>query len=181
MDNNNNINNGQPVQPQYQPQPVQPQAPYQQSYQQQPYQQPVQYSAPQYVDPLMVPADEMTQEEKRARRKAATILCIISLALHVLPSIISGVLTGISESLSSLDSLDVNSVGSIMGSLYSFAFGGSYIASWVLLIIARVKYKESKFAKILMWVYIGLLAAGIIGIIILFLMCAYMLKDCQGF
>ena len=49
------------------------------------------------------------------------------------------------------------------------------------MIIARVKYKESKFAKVLMWVYIGILAASVIAIILVIAMCAYMLKDCQGF
>ena len=72
-------------------------------------------------------------------------------------------------------------IGEGIAALISVLFGGSYIASWVFLIIARVKYKESKFAKILMWVYIGILAAGIIGIILLIAMCAYILKDCQGF
>ena len=47
--------------------------------------------------------------------------------------------------------------------------------------IDELKYKESKFAKILMWVYIGLLAAGVITLVIIIAMCAYMLKDCQGF
>jgi hypothetical protein len=49
------------------------------------------------------------------------------------------------------------------------------------MIIARVKYKESKFAKVLMWVYIGILAAGILAVVLIIAMCAYMLKDCQGF
>ena len=72
-------------------------------------------------------------------------------------------------------------IGEGIAALISVLFGGSYIASWVFLIIARVKYKESKFAKILMWVYIGILAAMIIGIILVIAMCAYILKDCQGF
>jgi len=49
------------------------------------------------------------------------------------------------------------------------------------MIMARVKYKESKFAKVLMWVYIGLLAVAILAVILVIAMCAYILKDCQGF
>jgi hypothetical protein len=92
---------------------------------------------------------------------------------------ISGALSAITEQLSKTS--DMASTSDIMAVLVSVLFGGSYIASWVLMIMARVKYKESKFAKVLMWIYIGILAAGIIAVIILVATCAYILKDCQGF
>ena len=196
MDNNNY----QPVQPQYQPQP-QPQPQYQPQPQQQPaqpaYQQPVyqqpayqqqpypqyqqvpgQYAAQPYVDPLLMPADEMSPEEKASRRKKGNLLCFISIGLQVLPYITSGILSGIMESINNLTGS--NSSLSILSSILSIATGGSYIGSWVLMIIARVKYKENKFAKVLMWVYIGLTIAYVVAIVVLIVMCWYLVKDCPG-
>ncbi len=178
----------QPAQPQYQ-QPVQPQ--YQQQFQQpaqpvyqQPYQQyqpgQPQYVAPQNTDGKKVSDyDLLPAEEKAARKKKANLFCFISLGLHFIPALISGVLTGIVEGVAK--TADIGSVSDILSASISFLVGGSYIASWVLMIITRVKYKESKFAKVLMWVYIGILAASVLVVILIIAMCAYMLKDCHGF
>lgn len=160
----------QPVQ-----QPVYQQPAYQQTYPQQYQQAQNQYAG--NNAPLGVqPADMYTPEEQAKRRKQANILCFISLACQVAPEILTGVFSGLVESLG-----DISNVTEPITYGYSLITGGTYIASWVLMIIARVKYKESKFAKILMWVYIGLLAAGVITLILVIAMCAYMLKDCQGF
>ena len=196
MDNNNNINTDQTIQPQVQPadqpvaqpaaQPVPAQPVYQQPYQQ-PVTQPVyQQMQPLYMNQQPYPSDKkiteydlMTPVEKAARRKSATILCIISLALQFIPETISGFLTSVLDKVAETSSVsNISEIGSI---LISVLFGGSYIASWVLMIMARVKYKESKFAKVLMWVYIGILAAGILAVILIIATCAYIVKDCQGF
>lgn len=169
----------QPVQQVQQPvqqvqQPVYQQPAYQQMYPQQ-YQQQTQYAG--NNAPLGVqPQDMYTPEEQAKRRKQANILCIISLVLQVAPEVLTGVFSGLVESLG-----DISNVTEPITYAYSLITGGTYIASWVLMIIARVKYKKSKFAKILMWVYIGILAAGVITLVIIIAMCAYMLKDCQGF
>lgn len=166
----------QPVQTQYQ-QPAQPvyQQPYQQFQQGQP-----QYVTPQNTDGKKVSDyDLLPAEEKAARKKKANLFCFISLGLHFIPTLISGVLTGIVEGIAKTS--DIASVSDILSASISFLVGGSYIASWVLMIITRIKYKESKFAKVLMWVYIGILAASVLVVILLIAMCAYMLKDCQGF
>ena len=192
MDNNNNINNfQQPVEPQAQPvqqpiqqpvqQPVYQQAP-QPVYQQYPqYQQvPGQYAAPGYpVDPIMgspIPTEE--ERLKKENNKKGNILCFISLGLMLLPYITSGILGGIIESVGSIT--DNYESTSLISTVLSTLLGGSYIGSWVCMIIARVKYKNT-FSKVLMWIYIGMLAASIIAIIIIVAMCAYMCKDCQGF
>lgn len=54
----------------------------------------------------------------------------------------------------------------------------SRIAAYVLMIIARVKYPESKFAKILMWIYIALFAVSIVLAIILTIACGVSLVWC---
>ena len=197
MDNNNNQPLVQPVQqpqmPPVDPQMGQPayQQPVQQPVQQPGYQQPAyeQYyqqpyqPQPQYVQGNKATlgiqqADLYTPAEQSERRKKANILCIISLVCQFAPEIISGVFSGI---LQSVDDFASNSSLEPLTYVSSIIVGGTYIASWVLMIIARVKYKESKFAKVLMWVYIGILAASIIAIILVVAMCAYLLKDCRGF
>ena len=45
------------------------------------------------------------------------------------------------------------------------------------MIIARVKYKESVFAKVLMWVYIGLVTLAILAIIAFIAWC---MASCSG-
>lgn len=131
------------------------------------------------ADKKITEYDLMTPAEQAARRKSATILCIISLGLQFIPETISGLLTSVLDKVAETSSVsNFSEIGSI---LISVLFGGSYIASWVLMIMARVKYKESKFAKVLMWVYIGILAAGILAFILVIATCAYILKDCHGF
>lgn len=202
MDNNNNIfNDWQNYQPQqapdpqqqYQPQYQQPQ--YQQPvYQQPPYQQQPQYQQPVYQQPVyqqpvyqqtvyqqpqkpVRPIDLLPPEERAARKKKANTLCIISLILQVSPYVILGVLSGILESLDR--SFDVTTSVPAIVQILGYISGGSYIASWVFMIIARAKYSESVFAKVLMWVYLGLLSIGIIGTIVLIYMCAILLNGCH--
>ncbi len=195
MDNNNNQPLVQPVQqPQMPPYDPQMGQPMQQPVYQQPVQQPVQQPAyeqyyqqpyqpqPQYVQGNKATlginqTDLYTPAEQSERRKKATILCIISLVCQFAPEVIGGLLSGIIESVDELSSSSLEPLTYIS----SMIVGGTYIASWVLMIIARVKYKESKFAKVLMWVYIGILAASVIAIVLIVAMCAYILKDCQGF
>ena len=180
MDNNNFEQNTQPVQPQYQ-QTVQPQpAPYQPVlpvYQQPVYQQPGQpYGMP---DPVYMGGESLLEEEERKKNlKKANILCFISLGLMVIPSLISGIFSGITDAFKSLS--DNYDSASMLVTVLSSTLGGSYIASWVLMLIARIKYKTT-FSKVLMWIYIGILAAGILATILIIAMCAYIVKDCQGF
>ena len=95
-----------------------------------------------------------------ARKKTCNRLCTISLILH---------LVGIG-SFAFAVYLSINHEEFYEMFKYPIALVpyGSYIASWVLMIIARARFKESKFAKILMWVYIGLVALVIISIIAFF-------------
>ena len=171
----------QPGQQQYQQQYQQPyQQPGQQVYQQQYQQMPPQYVAPAYPAGQNVSElDMMTPQERSERNKKATILCIISLGLHFLPEMITGAFSSIVEEISK--TADIASSADIFTGITSILLGGTYIASWVLMIMARVKYKENKFAKVLMWVYIGILAVGILAVILIIAMCAYILKDCHGF
>jgi hypothetical protein len=163
----------QPVYQPLQPDPNQPAYMYQP-----PYQPQTQYVQGNNATLGIQQADLYTPAEQSERRKKANILCIISLVCQFAPEVLAGIFSGIVESI---DDLSSNSSLEPLTYLSSTIVFATYVASWVLMIIARVKYKESKFAKVLMWVYIGILAASVIALILVIAMCAYMLKDCQGF
>ena len=143
MENNNNYNGGQnqqPQQPQPMQQPVQPQ--YQQY--QQPYQQPMQ---PQYQQPYQQPMQPQYQqpmqpEDPDAKKKAklGKLLCFISLGLMILSVIfLMAFLTA------------ANYADPVRFILFSM-FALPYVASWVLLIIARVK-SRNRMSMIMMIVF----------------------------
>lgn len=52
--------------------------------------------------------------------------------------------------------------------------------AYALAIYAKVKYPESKFAKILLIVYLVLFILGLIAIVIIIVSCAYMAQDCSS-
>ena len=89
-------------------------------------------------------------------------LCIISLICMYGTSIVGALLAWIGRAAPILDGLT-----SILTSL----LGLGPIAAWVLVIYAKVHYKESKFAKVLLIIYIVQTVLAIIGIIILILAC----------
>ena len=153
MDNNNNIFNDrqnyqpqqaqdpQQYQPQYQQpyqqpqyqQPVYQQPPYQQApYQQPVYQQPV-YQQPVYQQPAapqkpLRPIDLLPPDERAARKKKATVLCVISLILQIAPYILMGVMEALIGSSSSYSGSNV-SPAAVEAQILLYAMGGTYIAS----------------------------------------------------
>ncbi|MBP5654666.1 MAG: hypothetical protein J6X33_04075 [Clostridiales bacterium] len=182
MDDNNFMNNDQ----QYQTAPSQPQQFVQpgqaQQYQQPPYQQPQyqpqpqQFMAQQPAYWQTTPQVRAEAEDPASRKKKANILCFISLGLSFVPYFMSFlmILMGEFSDVSKYKSSDF--LIDIMVSL----MGASYIASWVLMIIARVKFKESVFAKILMWVYIGMAALGVIAVMAFIAWCVSQCSNMPG-
>ena len=53
-------------------------------------------------------------------------------------------------------------------------------ASIIMMIIARVKDKKSVFAKVLMWIWIGLISLGIIGIVLVILFTVWLCSQCAN-
>ena len=192
MDNNinNNLGNNLDNQNDYMPQgqyqqPNQSQVPeYQQYNQQNNYTQNGYMNEYQQIVPpqKQVPVEffewQMAQEEKHK----ASILCIISLLCHFVVPFVLLFIMGIISNI--FGSGDINSteepLESFSTSVLSLLYGASYIASWVLMIIARVKYKNSVFAKVLMWLYIGLLILAVVGVIILIATCINYMRQCPG-
>lgn len=91
----------------------------------------------------------------------ANVLCIISLCLYfVLPGLLSGIYAGLESFLPEAVSLMIGFLDIL-----------SFLAAYVLMIIARVKCPKSTFAKVVMWIYIALLILGILTWIIIFAAC----------
>ena len=183
MDNNNFMNNDQ----QYQTPPSQPQQFVQpgqaQQYQQPLYQQPQYQPQPQQFMAQQQPAYWQTnpnarvaEEDPSARKKKANTLCFISLGLSFIPYVMSFLMVLLGEFSDVSKYKSSNFLIDIMVSL----MGASYIASWVMMIIARVKYKESVFAKVLMWVYIGTAALGVIAVIAFIAWCVSQCSNMPG-
>ena len=156
MENNNYSQETQP-----QAQPVQ----YQQPVQQPVYTQyPQQYSVPQAL-PVVDP-------EAKEKIKKGNILCFISLACYVAPSIIGGILNSVTDSFENLQQGLTGSSYSLSSLVSSSVMTAAYIAAWVLVIIARTKYKNT-FSKVLLWIYIGTLVLGIIALVVVIAFCLF--------
>ena len=91
--------------------------------------------------------------------KKANLLCTISLILGFGSGMIYAILSSIFKELEPFFS-----------SIYSLC----PLASLVFMIIARVKYPNNKFAKVLMWIYIILTILGIIAFIVFAVACFIM-------
>ena len=97
------------------------------------------------------------QNNVQPQKNAGTTLCIVSILCRVLSPFVCLILGRF------LGSGDISSRnGSVMASIF-LIYVAAYIASWILAIIARVKYK-SKFGLVLLIIYGALIVLGIIGI-----------------
>ena len=89
--------------------------------------------------------------------KKANQLCIISLLLYFVAPLVLGIVGILLDILLKSEILTTGFTG--LGSV-------ARIAAFVIVIVARVKYPTSKFAKILLWVYIGFIIATFLLLII---------------
>lgn len=101
--------------------------------------------------------------------KKANKLCIISLVLKYVPSIIIGGVYGAS----------VDSSNSIANAL-TLLLGLGPLAALILMIYVRVKYPKNTFGKVLMWLYIIEIVFSLIALVIIMITCAGILNSCKG-
>ena len=96
-------------------------------------------------------------------------LCIISLICYAVPSIVMSIGSILTNSFLKPANADQETYKSLYAgiSYVYMALMGSYVAAWVLMIIARVKNKKDTFAKVLMIVYIVMAAIAIITFIVI--------------
>lgn len=135
-----------------------------------PYAQPdANLNSPQTVNPSI---NQEMDESKR--NKTANILCLISVLCMFLPIIVDVVFSLFSIftnewAMENMDNwLAVNSVSQVVVGLGSIVQPLLFVAAIVLVIVVRVKYRESTFGKVLMWIYI---VFGIIMAITFVLLC----------
>lgn len=125
-------------------------------------------------------------------KKKANLLCIISILLFIVPSLIAIIMAIVIASidlssggnlLSSLYSASLNSpvdlgiTSQIMGISYVVMMGISHfarIASFVMMIVIRVKYPKNTFGKVLMWIWI-------VGILIVISFVIFAVVSCINF
>lgn len=100
--------------------------------------------------------------------KKANKLCIISLVLKYVPSILIG---GVYSA--------VDSSNSIANAL-TLLLGLGPLAALILMIYVRVKYPKNTFGKVLMWLYIIEIVFSLIAIVIIMITCAGILNSCKG-
>ena len=124
-------------------------------------------------------SDGLSEEDN----KKATKLGVISICMYFGGPILSYIVSLFVSIIMSAISYSANEAAVLGAAVFSIVVGiitfGIRIASWVLMIIMRIKYPKNTFGKILMWIYIALLVLRIIliAIIIAFygmLMAAYM-------
>lgn len=106
--------------------------------------------------------------ENPSDNRPANTLCTISLCLYFGGPILTVLLYIIRYVIFSTSAM-LSGVVAMLGGLSSF----STLAAYVLMIVARIKYPTSKYAKVVMWIYIILLILEIIGVIILAVACGW--------
>lgn len=113
--------------------------------------------------------------------KNATTLCVISIICTVV-SVICGPLARFVEVLAVSNG---NSVAKTFTGIFTALASLGSLAGLTLMIVARVKYPKSKFAKVLMWVYIAffILAVTLVILISLAILgsCILLLDECSNF
>ncbi|MBQ8131648.1 MAG: zinc-ribbon domain-containing protein [Bacilli bacterium] len=117
-------------------------------------QQPINNTQPMNNKVQRKPEKEFTQEDKNN----ANLLCYISLLLTFGSD---GILWF------------ANNIASSFGDNISGIIPLLNLVGFVLAIVARVKYPQSKFAKILLWTYVILFVLGIIAIVLFIAACMY--------
>ena len=116
-------------------------------------------------------AGGFTAEERALRRKRADTLCVISLILFAgIPLVMIFLPTAIDES-GLLSTGNVNIITTVCLIIVCV----SMLISLVIQIVAKIKYKESRFARILFRVC-GWITVGIVAVMSFIFLCALMLR-----
>ena len=117
--------------------------------------------------------------EDKKENHLANVLCTISLGLYFGMPILSFIMYCFMYGLTEGDFNTAMADPFYM--MISLLSGLARIAAYVLMIVARVKCPKSTYAKVVMWIYIGLLILGVIGFMILMVTCAGMISACSNY
>ena len=125
--------------------------------------------------------NQMTPKDK----KNAHILCYISLGLYLVPvlcNILFYFLYFMETEMRTqelLESSQTARMSDLVLTILTPISGICFIAAIVLMIVARVKYPASIFAKVLMWVYITLFVISMVIFAIVMITCAIACDNCM--
>jgi len=105
------------------------------------------------------------EEKMKNGMKKDTFLCIISIIMYIGGPVLAKLFTTLKD------------YSSVFGFLSRVATLLPFFA-FALVIYTKVKYRDSKFATILLIIYISLFVLAIIALILLIIACVEMLKGC---
>lgn len=123
------------------------------------------------------PQNQAVPTQSQDDAKKATTLCVISLVCHYAPALGIG---SIASVLQSSSNETISATGDVLSGLLSLVMFGAWVASWVLMIVVRVKYKTSTFGKVLMWIYIIGAILSVLAVIAIIAFFAAAFAACAG-
>ena len=121
---------------------------------------------------------EQPKVENKKDNHLANVLCTISLSLYFGMPIVAFLMYFFMYGLTDGE-LDTALADPFYG-MFALLSMLARLASYVLMIVARVKCPKSIYAKVVMWIYIGLLILGVISFMLLMVTCAGMITACSG-
>lgn len=124
----------------------------------------------------------MTPEEK----KKANCLCVLSLCLCYGPIVLGGfimagylIVHDITIFQPFINSLDENeSLATGLTLLAETVQSLCFIAAMVIMIVVRVKYPDSTFGKVLMWIYIVQIILLVVTVLVTVIACGLFIGSC---
>ena len=120
---------------------------------------------------------EQPKVENKKDNHLANVLCTISLSLYFGMPIVAFLMYFFMYGLT--EEFDTALADPFYG-MFTLLSMLARLAAYVLMIVARVKCPKSTYAKVVMWIYIGLLILGVVSFIFLVVTCAGMITACSG-
>ena len=120
-------------------------------------------------------AVDFTPEERALRRSKATRLCVLSLVFHAGIPIVCLYLH---KFIMDRGITSMTEQGFLIA-IYTIV-AVSCIIAWVFIIIARVRYRESRFAKILMRIYMWIAIGIVIMTVVILAIASALAAMCSG-
>ena len=124
-----------------------------------------------------MPRPELSPEDK----KQADKLCIISMILMFAPMVViflKNIVLGLLFDAGKEEFYYNIASSYVLGSILTFLMAGCGIAALVLMILVRVKYPQSVFGKVLMWLYIALAILVVVFIAVTIIACGLAFISC---
>lgn len=125
---------------------------------------------------VVAPVAPAQPKTKTPEDELANKLCIISLICYFGPGVLSAVMTPLLATFE--DTLENSPTGDILALPIGAILALAPIAAIILMIVARVKAPKNTFAKVLMWVYIGLFILKILLGFLLLLLFGVAIASC---